>query len=221
VASHQRPRNFFRRPENQETRRRQAPPPRPPSPHPRIAPPPVRHQAPLPPLPREPRPLPIRNRDIPVIPREPSSPPNSSTSEEDKKYVLSQKAQHCFLPDELFLHITLPTRSPTELTVFKFNCQLRYDQILAQHTDPVNLPDTAVTIPLARLYQLTPDPIVFLNLLWKSRTKFDHFGITEEYFWIRRNYRIPHLVYLARAYRIYYPWSDDTWTVSRLRHAHP
>jgi len=163
-------------------------------------------------LPPVPRPLPVRNRELPVIPGPVPSVPSpdhrSLTSEGEAQFLLSDSALNCYLPEGIYISVALPTRKPKELTAFKTHCRLTY-----QHSQKDIL---EAYIPISKLWEITPEPLVFLNLLWKSKTKFTYHGIFEDYYWIRRHYRFPNQVFLARAYRIFYPWNEDSWTVTRL-----
>ncbi len=122
-------------------------------------------------LPPVPRPLPVCNRDISVIPEPiPSvqSPDDhwSLTSEDEAQFLLSEPAQNCYFPEGIYISIALPTCKPKELTTIKTHCCLTY-----QHSNQSIL---EIYLPISKLCEITPDPLVFQNLLWKSKTKFTH-----------------------------------------------
>ena len=154
----------------------------------------------------------LQNREIPVIPRPIESnlehSLGSQTSEEERRYLLTDPVQFFFPPETVYLAPVLPTRSPKALTSFKAHCRLQYDNSREGAFE--------VVLPVNLAYQFTPDPLVFQNSLWKTRTLIMYFGIFEEYHWIRRHHRNPTQIFLARAYKISYPWDTDGWTVTRL-----
>jgi len=169
------------------------------------------------PLPPVPRPLPVCNREIPVIPGPVPSVPSpddhrSLTSEGEAQFLLSESAQNCYFPEGIYISIALPTCKPKELTMFKTHCHLTY-----QHSNQSIL---EAYLPISKLWEITPEPLVFLNLFWKSKTKFMHHSIFEDYYWICQHYHFPNQVFLAHAYRIFYPWNKDSWTVTRLLKDH-
>jgi hypothetical protein len=153
----------------------------------------------------------LQNREIPVIPR-PTLPnpesPHSQTSEEERRYLLTDPVQFFFPPETVYIAPVLPTRSPKALTSFKAHCRLQYNNFREGAFE--------VVLPVNLAYQFTPDPLVFQNCLWKTRTLITFFGIFEEYHWIRRHHRNPNQIFLARAYKITYPWDSDGWNVTRL-----
>ncbi len=164
-------------------------------------------------LPPVPRPLPVCNREIPVIPGPIPSVPSpddhqSITSEDKAQFLLSEPAQNCYFPEGIYISIALPMHKPKELISFKTHCHLMY-----QHSNQSIL---QIYLPISKLWEITPKPLVFQNLLWKSRTKFTHHSIFEDYYWIHWHNWFPNQVFLACAYQIFYTWNEDSWTVSRL-----
>ncbi len=75
-----------------------------------------------------------------------------------------------------------------------------------------------ITHPIENIWQITNTPLEFQNLLWRSKVLVTHFGIYEEYQWIRRQYRpnYPERAILQPAYKVFYSWTSSSWSVSRL-----
>ena len=175
-------------------------------------------------------PLVILNPDIPRINQANSSEPvypsvrgpqvssptprQRSTSSEDEDFLDTQVPAYCYYPETIYIGEGLPTRSPRALRAFKHHCRLQYDQ-------------SRVTLvldqPLDHIREFTSSPLNFQNLLWKGRTTVAHFGIFEEYYWIRRQTRpnVPDRAILQPAYKVHYHWNNDSWSVTRLPRIHP
>jgi hypothetical protein len=137
-----------------------------------------------------------------------------STSSDEIQYLETQPIQlHCYYPEAIYISDHIPTRSPRELTSFKEHCRLQYN---AHRTTLI------LDLPLSRIREFTSNPLNFQNLLWKSRTTVSHFGIHEEYQWIRRQARpdVVERVIWQPAYKVFYAWDQDGWNVSRLPRNH-
>ena len=173
---------------------------------------------------RVPTPVPvIPNPDIRRVqvttaqPRNPSlyahyDPPEEqrpfTSSEEDERLRIQSNPLRCHYPQEIYVAEHLPTRTPSELRDFKNYCRSIYserNQSLELHQ------------PLSNAQRITPNPLVFVNDLWRSKTTLTFYGIFEEYHWIRRHSRqgrpCPRL---EPAYKVFYPWDSDSWTITRL-----
>ena len=133
-----------------------------------------------------------------------------STSSEENQYLETQDIQvYCHLPESIYVANHLPTRKPRELTLFKEHCRLQYNA----HRQPLVL-----SHPLERIREITVEPLNFTDFLWKSKTTVSHFGIFEEYQWLRRKERIHHPDHIIwqPAYQVFYAWDSEGWNVSRL-----
>ena len=152
-------------------------------------------------------------RPIPVYPQQPAARQHSTSSEE-AQFLDTQPTQlHCYYPEAFYIADHVPTRTPRELRQFKEHCRLQYQ---AQRNTLV------LDLPFSRVHEITSNPLNFQNLLWKTHTTLTHFGITEEYQWIRRQIRIgiPDNTILRPAYKVFYPWNTDGWNVSHLPRNH-
>ena len=172
--------------------------------------------------PVEPPPV-IPNPDIrrvqvnPAQPRNPSlyahyDPPEEqrpfTSSDEDERLRTQANPFRCHYPHEIYVAEHLPTRTPSELRDFKNYCH----SIYSEQNQSVELHQ-----PLSNAQRITPNPLIFVNDLWRSKTTLTFYGIFEEYQWIRRHSRQGRpRPRLEPAYKVFYPWNGDGWTVSRL-----
>jgi hypothetical protein len=132
-----------------------------------------------------------------------------TTSSEEATFIATEGPYYCYYPELICVSDHLPTRSPRELHTFKEHCRLQFQQlqnIIVLHQ------------PLECAREITPSPLNFQNLLWRSTVTVSHYSIYEEYHWIRRHQH-PHVLdkaILQPAYKVFYGWNTDGWSVSRL-----
>ena len=144
----------------------------------------------------------------PIAPeRRATAPP--TTSSEEATFLATDTPFYCYYPESIYVSDHLPTRSPRALQAFKEHCRLQFVQV----HQPLLLQQ-----PLERAREITPSPLNFQNLLWRSSVTVSHYGIFEEYHWIRRQQRphAPDRAILQPAYKVFYGWQTDGWSVSRL-----
>ena len=117
---------------------------------------------------------------------------------------------HCYFPNNLYISSVLPTRTPRELRYFQDHCWKQYK-------DP-QYPRTHFVFGLDESRQITTSPLHFQNLLWRYSTVLHDKGISEEYYWIKRDRQPgrPDRPRLEPAYTVTYPWVGTHWTVAQL-----
>ncbi len=142
-------------------------------------------------------------------PRVPLARQTTTSSEEEQLLRTPGNPLYCYYPESIYIADHIPTRKPRELESFKNHCRLQYDTY--------RLP-LEINHPLENIRQITNTPLEFQNLLWCSKVLVTHFGIFEEYQWIRRQFRPnhPERAILQPAYKVFYSWSLDGWSVTRL-----
>jgi hypothetical protein len=120
---------------------------------------------------------------------------------------------HCYLPEQVYVSSVVPTRNPQELQEFKNHC---LSILISAHHQPVQRTHT-----LREARHLSPSPLNFQGLLWRTVIKIDNIRITEEYYWIRRRGadQTGNRAYLEPAYQVVYPWNLECWTVTRIRNS--
>ena len=172
----------------------------------------------------------VLNLDIPRINQANSSKPiypsirgplvsspasrQQSTSSEDEDFIDTQVPAYCYYPKTIYIGEALPTRSPRALRAFKQHCRLQYDQ-------------SRVTLvldqPLNHICEFTSSPLNLQNILWKGHTTVAYFSIFEEYYWICHQTRpnVPDRAILQPAYKVHYPWNNNSWSITRLPRIHP
>jgi hypothetical protein len=108
----------------------------------------------------------------------------------------------------LYVSSVLPTRTPRDLQNFQHHCWNIY------HTQP----RTNYIHGLNESRQITTSPLHFENLLWRYTSVLFKSGITEEYYWIKRDHHRgrPDRPCLEPAYSITYPWVGTNWKVTQL-----
>jgi hypothetical protein len=115
---------------------------------------------------------------------------------------------HPYYPEGLYVSSVLPTRTPRDLRAFQHHCWNIY------HAQP----RTNYIHGLDESRQITTSPLHFENLLWRYATVLFESGITEEYYWIKRDHHRgrPDRPRLEPAYSITYPWVGTHWKVTQL-----
>jgi hypothetical protein len=109
-----------------------------------------------------------------------------------------------FLPEDIYLGCTTPTRNKDELNHFRTHCAY-----LLQHRL-----DYRIDHPLTDIFRICPHPIVFAGFLWRYRTTITNKGILEDYRVITTHTDNSDLVLLKRAYTTFYSWSEYSYTTS-------
>jgi hypothetical protein len=127
--------------------------------------------------------------------------PFSSYSEEHSLIGLPTRP---FLPEDLYLGCTIPSRNKDKLNRFRTHCAY-----LLQHH-----PDYKIDHPLTDIFRICPHPIVFAGFLWKYRTTITNEGILEDYRVITTHTDNSDSVLLKRAYTMFYSWSEYSYTTS-------
>jgi hypothetical protein len=84
---------------------------------------------------------------------------------------------NCHFLEKIYVSSVLPTQTPRELRHFQQHCFNIY-----QHQEGL---DVIFDQGLNRIRQITSSPLVFCNLLWKTKTTLSISGIEECYCWIR------------------------------------
>jgi len=150
----------------------------------------------------------LQPQQLPARPVNPA-PPQHTTSSDEANLLQTQEPLFCHFPEAIYVSNLLPTRTPRELDQFKRHCCLQYDT----HRQTLLLER-----PLDHVREITPNALTFENLLWRARTTVAHFGVTEEYFWIRRQVR-RHIIdraILVPAYKVFYAWDSASWHTTIL-----
>jgi hypothetical protein len=111
---------------------------------------------------------------------------------------------HPFLPEDIYLGCTIPTRNIDKLNRFRTHCAY-----LLQHR-----PDFRIDHPLTDIFRICPHPIVFAGFLWKYRTTITSEGILEDYRVITAHTDNSDSVLLKRAFSTFYSWSEYSYTTS-------
>jgi hypothetical protein len=163
-------------------------------------------ERPLPPTPPDAY-LPLFTNRIPtpVIPTQPfASPLVESPDSAD----LRNTDLHCYLPEQSFLALNLPTRSRRELIEFKNYCTQAWHQRLTHFI--------VYKHPLKEISDFAISPAEFEGYLWKTRVVLTQSSITEEYsrIQLRRHQGRPDTIRLKPAYTIAYPWNNGHWTIN-------
>jgi hypothetical protein len=127
--------------------------------------------------------------------------PLSSYSEERSLIGLLTRP---FLPEDIYLGCTVPTRNKDELNHFRTHCAY-----LLQHR-----PDYRIDHPLTDIFHICPHPIVFAGFLWRYRITITNEGILEDYRVITTHTDNSDSVLLKKAYTTFYSWSENSYTTS-------
>ena len=109
-----------------------------------------------------------------------------------------------FLPENIYLAATIPTRDLIEHFTFVNHC--RY--ILQ------NRVERQINHSLTELHRLTPHPIIFAGFLWRYRIIINQTGILEDYRRIVRTSSIPEGAALQKGYTVYYSWDGKSYTIT-------
>ena len=135
----------------------------------------------------------------------------SPVSSDEIIFAPRDQVLYCYLPEQLYVSSVIPTRSPQELQEFKNHCLSIFES--------TNRQPAQRTHTLREVRQLTPSPLNFEGLLWRTVIKIDDVRITEEYYRIsRRNQAESNArAYLEPAYQVVYAWNIEGWTVTRIR----
>jgi hypothetical protein len=192
--------------------------PRRPTPRPSPDPLPVRPRIhvspPVVPSPLVTQPIPTRQTRCqflqPLVrtPRPPCSGPSSGD-----EIVFVPGAENtpllCYYPETFFIATTLPTRTFTELHLFKEHCRNIYNN----HHQPVKLQQL-----FNRISEYTNTPLAFTQFLWRVKTHIDGRSITETYCWIKKRSwaGTPDSAYLEPAYRVFHPWTGSEWITTSI-----
>jgi hypothetical protein len=111
---------------------------------------------------------------------------------------------HPFLPEDLYLGCTIPTRNKDELN--RFRTHWAY---LLQHC-----PDYRIDHPLTDIFHICPHPIVFAGFLWRYRITITNEGILEDYRVITTHTDNSDSVLLKKVYTMFYSWSEYSYTIA-------
>jgi hypothetical protein len=109
-----------------------------------------------------------------------------------------------FLPEDIYLGYTVPTRNKDKLNHFRTHCMY-----LLQHC-----PDYRIDHPLTDIFCICLHLIVFAGFLWKYRTTIMSEGVLEDYRVITAHTDNLDSVLLKRAYTTFYSWSEYSYTTS-------
>ena len=104
-----------------------------------------------------------------------------------------------FLPEQLYLATTVPTRDPLELCAFINHCAY-----LLQ-----NWSHYIISHPLTELHSLTPHPIIFSGFLWHYRITINRTGVLEDYCLIVCTNSTPEQATLDRFCTVFFGWDAD------------
>jgi hypothetical protein len=113
---------------------------------------------------------------------------------------------HCYYPEYSFLAENIPTHNYQELVQFFTHCQ----SLLT--TQPI----VYINHPLARLQDITTNPLNFVGFLWRIQVTITLQGITERYSYICRHTRQGHpdKAILENAFDVGFAWTSHHWTVT-------
>jgi hypothetical protein len=109
-----------------------------------------------------------------------------------------------FLPEDIYLGCTVPTRNKDELNRFRTHCAY----LLQHHLD------YRIDHLLMDIFCICPHPIVFAGFLWRYRTTITSEGILEDYWVVTTHTDSSDSVLLKRAYTMFYSWSEYSYTTS-------
>jgi hypothetical protein len=128
------------------------------------------------------------------------SDPHTTPSQEGKL--------HPYYPENLYISSVLPTRTPKDLRHFQAHCWNIF------HARP----RSNFIHGLDESRNITTSPLHFENLLWRYAIILHDQGITEEYYWIKRDRKRhrPDRPRLEPAYAVNYPWTGTAWTTAQL-----
>ena len=127
-------------------------------------------------------------------------PPSPHASSPD----LTGRSPQPFLPEQLYLAKTLPTRTRAELQSFLNHCNYllqNYQEKVIRHS-------------LTELHSITPNPVDFRGFLWRYKVVITRSGVFEDYREIVRNTADQVIAY--KAYEVFYSWTDQSYTVTLI-----
>jgi hypothetical protein len=130
------------------------------------------------------------------IPPQPS--PHASSPD------LTGRSPQPFLPEQLYLAKTLPTRTRAELQSFLNHCNY-----LLQNSQ-----ERVIRHSLTELHSITPNPVDFRGFLWRYKVVITRSGVLEDYREIVRNTADQVIAY--KAYEVFYSWTDQSYTVTLI-----
>jgi hypothetical protein len=149
-------------------------------------------------------------RNASLLPQRDTLPHHEVPLQEAHQIPVNSQKLHCYLPEEIYLSSVLPSRTPRELRYLQDHCW----RLFQQHRE--NPPH--YIHGLDESYRITTSPLLFENLFWRYSTFFSEVGITEEYYFIKRDRRPsrPDRPRLEPAYSVFYPWVGTYWKTTQL-----
>ena len=149
-------------------------------------------------------------QNVSLLPNRDTLPHREPPQEDLHRILVQSQELHCHFPEEIFLSSVLPSRTPRELRYFQDHCW----QSFSKNRD---LPPRIIH-NLNKTRAFTTSPLNIENLYWRYSTELSELGITEEYYWIKRDVQLSRPVRprLEPAYSVHYPWVGTHWKTTQL-----